>query len=56
MRRGIIYKDETKDTVEVSINQRYADTFINCLLGSNYWVAKKEDGAEVRVKFRREDD
>ena len=56
MRRPIIYHDETDDTIEVSINEHYADVFINCLLESNYMVSKHGDGAEVRVRFRRDDD
>ena len=56
MRRPIIYHDETDDTIEVSINRSYADTFIKCLLASNYMVGRHDDGEEVRVKFRRDDE
>ena len=56
MRRGIIYRDETKDTVELSINEHYADLFIKCLMESNYMVGKRGDGANVLIKIRRNDD
>lgn len=56
MKRAMIYHDETTDTIEVSINEHYADLFIKCLMESNYMVGKRGDGAEVRVRFRRDDD
>lgn len=54
--RRVIYRDETTDTVEVSINEHYAEIFIKCLLESNYMVSKKGDGANVLVKFRKDDE
>lgn len=56
MKRGMIYTDDAKGIVELSINEHYVDTFIKCLHESNYWTAIKGDGAQVIVRIRRDDE
>lgn len=55
MKRGIIYRDETKDTVELSINEHYK-TFCEILLENGYSVRIKGNGTDVDVTIggRRE--
>ena len=56
MKRGIIYRDETKDETTIPINEHYYKTFCEILLENGYSVRIKGNGTDVDVTIggRRE--
>ncbi len=47
MKRGIIYRDETKDETTIPINEHYYKAFCEILLENGYSVRTKGNGTDV---------